>query len=258
MNLDHHGRQLASFGRRAGNEPGLDLATVDGHPALGRGLHADLRQDLVVAVREPPKLGTVGVVSLAVRTQIDEVDVAERSWLRPDDGDADPAVGAPYRAPAGQVVATLRQALRFAVIEGNPPQLIAAADRCREEEMPAVRGGPQVGRLARRDVADHPRAGHQVVPGGEVASCAPPGLAPIRREQPDVVAAATGPRVPVTQHGHGSPIREPGRGPEGRASAIGDPDVAAGRDLHHADVELPVEVRMPTTLGDVGDTQAVR
>ncbi len=153
---------------------------------------------------------------------------------------------------------SVRQPLHLAVVDGDPPELVAAPDRRGEEQVPAVGRRPQARRLAGRDVTAHPRAGHQVVATREVAPAALPGLASVRREQPDVVAASSGAGVAVAQRGHGLPVRQPGWRAERRAGAVRDPDVVAARDVHDAQVELPVQVRVATALGGVRDARAVR
>ena len=209
-------------------------------------------------MRDPAQAAVTVGAGLAVRAQVDDMDVTERRRVRPDDRDPDAAVRAPDGVPSRQVVAPVREPLHCAVVEGDPPQLVAAADRRAEQEMPAVGRRPEVGGLAGRDVAAHPRARHQVVAAGKVAALALPGLAAVRGEQPDVVAAPPGPRVAVAQHGHGPSIGQPGRRPERRAGSVRDPDIAAVRDIHHVHVELPAEVRVAPALGDIGDARAVR
>ncbi len=159
--------------------------------------------------------------------------------------------------PAGEAVAAVRQALGPAVRQADPPQLVRAADRRREEEVRPVGRQVEAGRLAGRDVAPHRRAHHQVGGAGEVAAATGASFGAVGGEEPDVVPGAAATGQAVAGNGQGRAVGQPGRRAERAVGAVRDPRHPAAGDLDDEDVVLVVEIVVAAPRGDERDAGAV-
>ncbi len=92
--------------------------------------------------------------------------------------------------------------------------------------------------------------------GRQVPTAARP--AAVRREQPDVVAAAGATLVTMAQDGQGPAVRQPGRPEELGAAAGRDPGHGPVIDVDDVDVAATDEIRVRPPVGGERDPPAVR
>ena len=155
-------------------------------------------------------------------------------------------------------MATVGEALELSIGDGDPPQLVGAVDRGAEGEPAAILRRLQSGTLAACQVAAHPGARHQVVPGREVPARRGRRVRPIRREQPDVVAAPGATLESMPERRDRRAVRKPRRGSEMRPRTAGHRRHGPCLDVDHVDVEPGRdEVGVAPAVRCEGDPSAV-
>ena len=183
-------------------------------------------------------------------------DVGQLRRRRADEGGARTNAAAVDLVERREEVAALGQLLERAVLDRDPPQLVGAVPR-REERQPAAVGRRDQPRpFARRDVAVHRRARHDVVPVGQVRAAAGRRLGAVGGEEPDVVAVAVG-GDPSAERRDRRAVGQPRRDEERRLRAAGDAGADAGRDVDDDDVRPELEVVVAIELRREGDARAI-
>ena len=151
----------------------------------------------------------------------------------------------------------MRRSGLAAAVQRDPPQLVRAVDRRREQDGPAIRRRDEPRPLAQRHVAVHRRVRLELAPGQQVRPAARRRVRAVGREPPDPGPVAD-PRPLVAERQDRRPVARPRRVEEDRIAAVRDERDLARRDLHDPDRPPLLEVRVPAPVRGERDPGAVR